>query len=206
MSKLLVLPPLLRGPRRAEPDLGVREWPAFEWPCLRLARKSLHGTLIALMVSACATEHARGDEARWRLFEQDDTALLAIADTDQGTDAFGSPLFRCKRGSGLIEAEGATNPDLRTAMADMIRSDKYPLVQLLPAATDNVSLLTFSYSEADEGWRFGFSLQAVGITFEEFKRAGQLAFKAGTKVIRAEFKAGIENATRFQDICKRPPK
>ena len=190
MSKLLVLPPLLRGPRRAEPDLGVREWPAFEWPCLRLARKSLHGTLIALMVSACATEHARGDEARWRL----------------GTDAFGSPLFRCKRGSGLIEAEGATNPDLRTAMADMIRSDKYPLVQLLPAATDNVSLLTFSYSEADEGWRFGFSLQAVGITFEEFKRTGQLAFKAGTKVIRAEFKAGIENATRFQDICKRPPK
>jgi hypothetical protein len=146
------------------------------------------------------------DTARWRLFEERDAALLAIADTDEGTDAFGSPLFRCKKASGHIEAEGATNDDIRTAMAAMISSDKYPLIQLFPEARDNVSLLSLSYSEADEGWRFYFLLKAVGPTFEEFKRTGQLAFKAGTKVIRAEIKAGIENAARFQDICKRPPK
>jgi hypothetical protein len=146
------------------------------------------------------------DTARWRLFEERDAALLAIADTDEGTDAFGSPLFRCKKASGPIEAEGATNDDIRTAMAAMISSDKYPLIQLFPEARDNVSLLSLSYSEADEGWRFHFLLEAVGPTFEEFKRTGQLAFKAGTKVIRAEIKAGIENAARFQDICKRPPK
>ena len=91
-------------------------------------------------------------------------------------------------------------------MAAMISSDVYPLIQLFPAAKDNVALLSLSYSEADEGWRFGFLVEAVGSTFEDFKRTGELAFKVGTKVIRMEFKAGIANATRFQDICKRTPK
>jgi len=132
--------------------------------------------------------------------------MLAITNTDEATDAFGSPLFRCKKGSGYIEAEGATNADIRAAMAAMISSDKYPLIQLFPATKGNVSLLSLSYSEAEEGWRFNFLLEAVGPTFDEFKRTGRLAFKAGTKVIRTEFKAGIENAVRFQDLCKRTPK
>jgi hypothetical protein len=171
-----------------------------------LTRTSLQRTLSTLFFLLCIPAYSKGDEARWRLFEEKDTALLAIADTDEGTDAFGSPLFRCKKGSGHIEAEGATNADIRTAMAAMIGSDKYPLIQLFPAAKDNVSLLSLSYSEAGEGWRFHFLLDAVGPTFEEFKRTGQLAFKAGTKVIRAEFKAGIEKAARFQGLCKQPPK
>jgi hypothetical protein len=155
---------------------------------------------------ACVPARAQDGEARWRLFEEKDTALLAIADTDLGTDALGSPLFRCKKASGYIEAEGAADADVRAAMATMISSDKYPLIQLFPAAEDNATLLSLSYSEAAEGWRFNFLLAAVGPAFEEFKRTGQLAFKAGTKVIRTEFKAGIENASRFQDICKRMPK
>jgi hypothetical protein len=198
MSTLVGLPPSLRG--------RVEETVRPEPRCLQLARTSLQRILGTLFFLASVSAYANEGEDRWRLSEQQDTALLAITNTDEATDAFGSPLFRCKKGSGYIEAEGETNADIRAAMAAMISSDKYPLIQLFPAAKENVSLLSLSYSEADEGWRFHFLLEAVGPTFEEFKRTGQLAFKAGTKVIRAEFKAGIENAARFQDICKRSPK
>jgi hypothetical protein len=198
VSTILILPPPLRG--RAG-DGRSRESRRLQW-----VRTSLQRTLSALLFLACVSTHVKGDEARWRLFEEQDTALLAIADTAEGTDALGSPLFRCKKRSGYIEAEGSANADIRVTMAAMISSDKYPLIQLLPEAKDNVTLLSLSYSEADEGWRFNFLLEAVGPTFEEFKCTGQLAFKAGAKVIRTEFKVGIENAARFQDICKRTPK
>ena len=178
----------------------------FPPPLRELARTSLQRTLGMLFFLASVSAYANESEDRWRLSEQQDTAMLAITNTDEATDAFGSPLFRCKKGSGYIEAEGATNADIRAAMAAMISSDKYPLIQLFPATKGNVSLLSLSYSEAEEGWRFNFLLEAVGPTFDEFKRTGRLAFKAGTKVIRTEFKAGIENAVRFQDLCKRTPK
>jgi hypothetical protein len=157
---------------------------------------------------ACTPSYAQEGEERWRLFEQASggTVMLAIATTDEGTDALGSPLFRCKRASGVIEVEGVMSADLRAAMAAMIKSDLYPLIQLFPAAEQNTSLIGLFYSEKDEGWQFQFLVNAVGPTFDEFKRTGKLAFKVGTKVIRREFKPGIEKAARFQEICKEPPK
>src|SRR4051812_15301457 len=92
---------------------------------------------------ACAASHAQEGEERWRLFEQASggKVMLAIAITDEGTDALGSPLFRCKRASGVIEVEGVMSADLRAAMAAMIKANQYPLIQLLPAAEQNTSLI-----------------------------------------------------------------
>jgi hypothetical protein len=158
------------------------------------------------LLAPISTAVAVGDaEERWRIFEGDNEAFLSITTTEGGTDDFGSPYFQCRRGSGTILVGGTAKHDLRTAMADVIRADEYPLLHVFPVDSGDVSLLSMSYSEM-RGWQYAFDLPAIGTSFDEFKRTGQLTFKVGTTVITEEFKTGLESAATFQDICKQPPK
>ena len=165
----------------------------------------LHGTLVALFVLACLPAYANQREERWRLFEQANGALLAASHTDEATDDLGAFFFRCKPKSGMVEVEGTAKQDLRAAMADFIRTEGYPQVELFPMGSGGESLLNLSYSEMSGAWQYSFTLPAVGPTFDEFKRTGKLAFKVGTVVVREEFKTGLESAAKFQDICKQLP-
>jgi hypothetical protein len=170
------------------------------------ARNSLRLILGALFVLACVPAYANEREERWRLFEQADGALLAASHTDEATDDLGAFFFRCKRGSGTVEVEGTAKQDLRSAMADFIRTEGYPQVELFPMGSGGESLLNLSYSEMSGAWQYSFTFAAIGPTFDEFKRTGQLTFKVGTAVVREEFKVGLESVARFQDICKQRPK
>jgi hypothetical protein len=158
--------------------------------------------LFALISAAVAAGDA---EERWRIYEGDNEVFLSITTTEGGTDDFGSPYFQCRRGSGTIQVGGTAKQDLRAAIADVIRADEYPLLHVFPIDSGDVSLLSFSYSEM-RGWQYGFELPAIGRSFDEFKRTGQLTFKVGTTVVTEEFNTGLESAARFQDICKQPPK
>jgi hypothetical protein len=172
----------------------------------RSVQKSLHCILSAFFVLACGSARAADGEARWRFSEQQETAMLAITDTDEASDSFGFPYFQCKKGSGTVEVVGTAKQDLRNAMANVIRANEYPVVNALPVDAGGTGLLELSYSELHEGWLYKFALSAGGETFDDFKRTGQLTFKIGKTVVREEFKAGLESAAKFQAICKQPSK
>jgi hypothetical protein len=154
----------------------------------------------AFAVLAFGSMSAAADDRRWRVFEEADRALLAASRSDEPTDDLGSPFFRCQRKSGTVVVEGTANQELRDAVADLIRSDGYPQVDLLPAGS---TLLNVSYSEMGSNWQYSFELEAVGKTFDEFKRTGRFTFNVGSTVVREEFKVGLENVAKFQMICKR---
>jgi hypothetical protein len=177
-----------------------------QWRWLRFVRKLLQGTLGALFVLGCVPANANEGEERWRLSEQGDGALLAATRTDEATDDLGAFFFHCKAKSGVLEVQGTANQELRTAMADLIRTEGYPQVELFPAGSVGASLLNLSYNEMFGAWQYSFTFPAIGPTFDEFKRTGKLVFKVGTAVVGEEFNVGLESAIKFQDICKRPPK
>ena len=157
------------------------------------------------MAFACSAVHATEGEERWRFFENDGKAMLVITHTDGGTDAFGSPLFRCEKGSGRVEIEGGDKKLLRRTIGSLISADKYPTMQLLPANTGYADLPTISYSEMS-GWRYSFAMSAEETPFDQFRRTGVLEFKLGETVVHEEFKVGLDAAAKFQDFCKRSPK
>ncbi len=128
--------------------------------------------------------------------------MLVITDTDEGTDSFGSPLFRCERGSGRVEIEGAPKEALRRTIGNIIAADHYPAVQLLPAGTGYSDVLAISYSDM-HGWRYGFGMSAEEAPFEQFKRTGVLEFKIGETLVHEEFKIGLDAVANFQAFCRR---
>ncbi len=193
-----VLPPPLRG--------RVGEGGSYQPLRSHWARNSLRLILGALFLLACLPAHASEREERWRLFKKLDGFLLAASHSDEATDDLGAFFFRCKARSGMIEVEGTAKQDLRAAMADFIRAEGYPQVHLLPTSSGGEALLNLSYSEMSGVWQYSFAFPAIGPTFDEFKRTGQLVFKVGAAIVREEFKAGLESAVRFQDVCKPPPK
>jgi hypothetical protein len=167
---------------------------------------------ICLAIGAClflapiSTAAAAGNaEERWRVFDRDNEASLAITTTEGDTDDYGSPYFQCRRGSGRVQVGGDAKRDLLTAMADVIRVDEYPRVHVFPVDSGDTSLLNLSYSEM-RGWQYSFDLEAAGAAFDEFKRTGRLTYKVGTTVVTEEFKTGLESAATFQDICKQQPR
>ncbi len=147
---------------------------------------------------------ARADERRWRIFEQDQRALLAPSHTDEATDDVGSPSFRCELKSGTIVATGDAGQELRNAVAELLRSNQYPQVEMVPASRYGQTLLSVSYSEAGSVWEYSFELEADAPVFDAFKRTGRLTFKIGKTTIREEFKPGLDNVAKFQSICARP--
>jgi hypothetical protein len=153
---------------------------------------------------AFASASSAADERRWRVFEQADGALLAASHSDEATDDVGSPSFRCKAKSGTIVVTGDAGQELRNAVADLLRSNDYPQVEMVPPSPFESTLLSVSYSEAGSVWEYSFELQADEAAFDAFKRSGRLTFKIGKTVVREEFKTGLENVAKFQSICARP--
>jgi hypothetical protein len=162
--------------------------------------------LSALSFLACASAYAQDGEDRWRMFETDNKeAQLLIVDTDEATDAIGSPRFWRVAGSGQIDVRGVARETHRNAIADLIRSDQYPRIELSPAGPDNSAFLELSYSDIS-GWEYKFGLSAAGPPFEQFKRTGTLDFKIAETWLHEEFKVGLDAVAKFQAFCKRPSK
>jgi len=164
-----------------------------------LARKSTYGVLIGLILGAHGVRAEEG-EVRWRVSDPDDTALLVTADSD-ATDNFGSPLFHCKKGSGIVVAEGDTSDDLRTTIAEMMLHDKDPAIVMVP---DDSSAMGVEAFTGMTGWRYRFQLSATGPAFEQLERTGIFQFELGDSPVRSEFKVGLENVRKFQELCRRP--
>lgn len=171
----------------------------------RPMRKSSGCILGSMFFLTCISAYANEGEDRWRFSENEGKAMLVIADTDEGTDAFGSPFFRCEKGSGRVEIEGSAKEALRRTIGNFITVDNYPDVQLLPIGSGYSDLLTISYSDM-HGWRYRFAMSAVETPFEQFKRTGVLEFKLGETLVHEEFKVGLDAIAKFQASCKRPSK
>jgi hypothetical protein len=147
---------------------------------------------------------AADDGVRWRVFDEVGEALLVIADTDKATDNFGLPILSCKDGMGTVNVEGEAKENLRRAMADLIRTDQAPWIQVLPDTKPESASIDLFFSFID-GWRYKFSLQENHKAFERFKSEGLLEFKLGEAAVHEEFKVGLESVDKFLELCKPKP-
>ena len=179
-------------------------------PSLRRAEVGGRSVSLRFMLGACFLFALSSDiwasnesQQRWRVFDQGDHALLVIADSDDGGDDLGSQYFRCRKASGTIVVEGNATESLRKAIADLIRTDQYPRARIIVPSSEETVLLQPSFSEVN-GWQYSFDLAADGKAFERFRRTGALEFRVGKASDRGEFKVGLENIAKFQDICNRP--
>jgi hypothetical protein len=157
------------------------------------------------MLAACEVlgpmaAHAAEGDVQWRVSDQDDSALLVTADSE-ATDNFGSLLFHCRKGSGIAIAEGDMSDDLRTTIAAMILHDEEPAVTMVPDDPSAVGVEAFT---GTAGWNYRFRLAVTGPAFQQFERTGSFRFKLGDSSVSSEFKVGLENVRKFQDLCKRP--
>jgi hypothetical protein len=195
---------LLLGPILC--SIATRELLGWCGDFTQLVRKSPACILGSMFFLTCVSAYANEGEERWRMFATDDKeATFVIADTDFGTDAIGSPRFSCGFGSGKIDVRGVAREAHRNAIADLVRSDQYPRIELSPTGPDNVAFLELSYSDMS-GWEYGFDLSAAGPPFDQFKRTGMLDFKIGEAWLHEEFKVGLDAVAKFQALCKRPSK
>jgi hypothetical protein len=166
----------------------------------KLATLSKRCALSACIGLSSGSMQANADEARWRLFDQGTDALLAIADTDEPGDAFGLPLLSCTQKTGYVSIEGEAKESIRVVMAEMLRTDQAPWINVTPDATPESTTIDLSYSFVD-GWRYKFGLQVSHKMFERFKRDGVIDFKFGNAAVHEEFKVGLDNVGKFLDLC-----
>jgi hypothetical protein len=160
-----------------------------------------------LALAACASD-AKEDEWRWRVLDQEDEALLVISDANGG-DHFGLPLLSCKKNTGAVEVEGEARENLRFAMADLLRADGVPWIRAMPesASVGEAGDTTLDlHINMLDGWRYKFLLSADHRAFERFRRSGEIEFKLGAVAVHEEFKAGLESAGKFFDLCKKSEK
>ena len=158
--------------------------------------------VVAVALLAAGSANAKDDEWRWRVFDREGEALLAIGKTDGATDYFGLPIFSCKDKSGNVSVEGEAKESLRVAMADLIQIDEAPWIEVMPDSTPPATTIDLFYSMID-GWRYKFDLSADYKSFEQFMQNGVIEFKLGQVTVHEEFKVGLESITEFFNLCKR---
>jgi hypothetical protein len=90
-------------------------------------------------------------------------------------------------------------------MANLIRADETPWIQVMPDTIPQTTTIDLFFSFID-GWRYKFILSDDHKSFERFKRDGMLEFKLGEATVHEEFKVGLASVTKFFDICRRPRK
>ena len=156
--------------------------------------------LAASVAFSLASAHAAEGDVQWRVSDQGDSALLVTADSE-ATDNFGRLLFHCKKGSGNATAEGDMNEDLRSTIAAMMLRDEEPNIVMVP---EDSSALGGEFFTGMAGWRYRFQLSVTGPAFEQFERTGIFHFKLGESSVSSDFKVGLENVRRFQELCRRP--
>lgn len=155
----------------------------------------------ALVVLMAGSAHANEDDWRWRVFDQGSDAVLAIANSDSPGDVFGLPILSCQQKSNNVTVEGEAKDNLRIAMADLIRADQPPLLQVQPATQSDANMIELFFSAID-GWRYKFDLRADHDAFARLGRDGVLDLKVGATNVHEEFKVGLENVGRFLDLCR----
>jgi hypothetical protein len=158
------------------------------------------GIVIAASVAlgaagACSAER----DVRWRVSDQDDSALLVTAD-DEATDNFGPLLFHCRKGSGNATAEGDMSEDLRSTVAAMMLRDAEPNIIMVP---EDSSALGGEFFTGMTGWRYRFQLSVTGAAFEQFERTGMFRFKLGDSSVSSDFKVGLDSVRKFKELCMR---
>ena len=159
------------------------------------------GALAALALLSIAAADA--EDGKWRAFDQGDGALLAITVGDEATDHFGLPLFSCKKGLGLVEIEGEAKENLRIAVANLIRADETPLVQVLPDVRSETNMNTIElFFTFIDGWRYRINLPTDHGALLRLRRGGVLDFKVAAANVHEEFKIGLESVDKFRDLCK----
>jgi len=157
---------------------------------------------LALAASVALGSNARATEGdvQWRVSDQDDSALLVTADSE-ATDNLGPLLFNCKKGSGIATAEGDMSEGLRRAIAAIMLRDEEPNLVMSP---EDPSALFAEFFTGMAGWRYRFQLSVTGPAFEQFERSGSFRFKLGESAVSSDFKVGLDNVRKFQELCKRP--
>jgi len=143
------------------------------------------------------------DGWRWRTNKLDNGQLLLAFTETEATDDLGALRFYCRPASGRIDVFGSAGEKERKILADFIRSDAYPKVQLEGEA----SFVEPSFSEV-AGWEYHFEIGADGAVFNKFKNTGRFGFKFGSHT--ADFgsnpiaKSGLDKVAEFQAQCRKP--
>jgi len=158
------------------------------------------GSLALAAVAFGSAANAAEGDVRWRVSDQDDSALLVTADSE-ATDNLGPLLFNCKKGSGIATVEGDMSEELRKAIAAIMLRDEEPNLVMSP---EDSSALFAEFFTGMAGWRYRFQLSVTGPAFEQFERTGSFRFKLGESPVSSDFKVGLESVRKFQDLCKRP--
>ena len=168
----------------------------FAWP--------VHRGLAAILLCHSFPSTGYGEDGwQWRVNKiSDGRFLLAFTETE-ATDELGTVWFYCRPASGLINVFGAANDRQRKVLADFVRSNVYPKVQL----EGETSIVDPSFSEAG-GWEYRFHVSADGEWFSKFKQTGRIGFKFGPLV--ADYgkdpiaKTGLKKVAEFQAQCLTP--
>ena len=156
--------------------------------------------LAASVALGPANAHSAEGDVQWRVSDQGDSVLLVTA-VSEATDHFGPLLFHCRKGSGNATAEGDMGEALRSAVAAMMLDDREPNIAMEP---EDSSALGGEFFTGMTGWRYRFQLSVTGPAFEQFERTGNFRFKLGDITVSSDFKVGLENVRKFQELCKRP--
>jgi hypothetical protein len=166
-------------------------------------RMSISAGSIALAVSVAlgpTSAYSVEGNVQWRVSDQGDSVLLVTADSE-ATDNFGQLLFHCKKGSGNATAEGDMSQGLRSTIAAMMLHDEEPNIVMAP---EDSSALGGEFFTGMAGWRYRFQLSVTGPAFAQFERTGSFRFKLGDQSVSSDFKVGLENVRKFQELCRRP--
>jgi hypothetical protein len=159
-----------------------------------LAGIALAASVALGAASACSAE----SDVQWRVSDQDDSALLVTSD-QEATDNFGPLLFHCRKGSGNATAEGDMSEDLRNSIAALMLHDGEPNIVMTP---EDSSAFGGEFFTGMTGWRYRFQLSVTGAAFEQFAHTGRFDFKLGDTSVTSNFKVGLENVRKFQQLCK----
>jgi len=95
------------------------------------------------------------------------------------------------------------NDDLRRTVAELILRDRELALNLMP---EDPSAQVEAFFSGMTGWRYRIQLSVTGPAFEQLKRTGAFQFKIDETFVRDEFKVGLENVSKFQELCKSQPK
>jgi hypothetical protein len=157
------------------------------------------GVAVAMLIHATAAPAKEG-ELRWRLYESGDQLVLAVTDTDGGTDALGSLHFICRRGSGSVDAISVLDNEKRVAIADVLQEGNYPKIEVgsdgAPGAISEIR-----HSDID-GWQLVFQMSAISKAFDRLRDTGVFEFRVGKANFRASFNVGLDQIAEFQKACK----
>ncbi|MDD1527908.1 hypothetical protein C7U92_12355 [Bradyrhizobium sp. WBOS7] len=167
----------------------------FAWP--------VHRGLAAILLCLSFPSTGYGEDGwQWRVNKISDGRLLLAFTETEATDELGSVWFYCQPASGSIEVFKAANDSERKVLADFIRSNTYPKVQLEGEA----SIVEPLFSEAG-GWEYRFRVKADGAWFNKFKQTGRIGYKLGSGV--ADYgkdpiaRSGLKKVAEFQAQCLR---